>query len=232
MTAPGAHGWESLRADLLARIRAREWPQGGMIPGEEQLARDYGVARATVNRALQALAEAGLVERRKRAGTRVAALPVRRARLEIAVIRQEVEARGAAYGFRLLSDAGAPLPEEVAGAMHLPAGAAMRHLRTLHLADGGPHAFEDRWLDPLALPDPPGDFGGLSANEWLVAHVPFVSGRIAFLAEPAPGAVAAALEVAAGVALLVTERTTFGPGGAITHVRLWHRPGHRVETTL
>ena len=227
-----AHGWESLREALHARIRAREWPQGGLIPGEEQLARDYGVARATVNRALQALAEAGVVERRKRAGTRVAALPVRRARLEIPVIRQEVEARGAAYAFRLLADAEAPAPDGVADAMHLPPGARLRHLVTLHLADGAPQAFEERWLDPAMLAEPPGDFGGLSANEWLVAHVPFVSGRLAFLAAAAPPEVAAALEMAPGAALLVTERVTFGPQGAITHVRLWHRPGHRVETTL
>ncbi len=227
-----AHGWESLREALHARIRAREWPQGALIPGEEQLARDYGVARATVNRALQALAEAGVVERRKRAGTRVAALPVRRARLEIPVIRQEVEGRGAAYAFRLLADATAPAPPAVAQAMQAAAGRMMRHLVTLHLADGAPQAFEDRWLDPEALPEPPGDFAGLSANEWLVAHVPFVSGRLAFLAAAAPAEVAAALGVEGGAALLVSERTTFGPSGAITHVRLWHRPGHRVETTL
>ncbi len=227
-----AHGWESLREALHARIRAREWPQGALIPGEEQLARDYGVARATVNRALQALAEAGVVERRKRAGTRVAALPVRRARLEIPVIRQEVEARGATYGFRLLADGPVPVPDAVATAMQLPPGARLRHLVTLHLADGQPQALEERWLDPASLPEPPGDFAGLSANEWLVAHVPFVHGSLAFLAAPAPAAAAMALGVAEGTALLVTERTTFGPSGAITHVRLWHRPGHRVETTL
>ncbi len=76
-------GWEALRETFAGRIRAREWPPGALIPPETQLAADYGVARATVNRALQSLAEDGLIERRKRAGTRVAELPARRARLEI-----------------------------------------------------------------------------------------------------------------------------------------------------
>ncbi len=226
-----SHGWEDLRAIIGARIRDREWPPGSLIPAEAQLAADYGVARATVNRALQSLAEDGLIERRKRAGTRVAELPARRARLEIAVIRKEVEARGAVYSHRISHDATEPLPADLAARMQLAAGLPLRHLVTLHLADGAPHAHEDRWLNMAALPGAP-DFGALSVNEWLVAHVPFQGGTLAFLAAPAGPQVAIALQVPEGAALLMTERMTFGPGGAITHVQLWHRPGHRVETTL
>lgn len=225
-------GWEDLRAAMGERIRAREWAPGGLIPNEAQLAADYGVARATVNRALQSLAEDGVIERKKRAGTRVAALPARRARLEIPVIRLEVEASGARYGFRVLSDA-------VEGADHgllgQPQGAALRHITTLHLSDGQPQAYEDRWLNMAALPEPlreQTDFGGLSVNEWLVANVPFLGGELAFLAAAAGKVEAEALGLPAGTALLVTERVTYGPEGGITFVRLWHRPGYRVETKL
>ena len=103
-------GWEGVRAEVLRRIRARDWPPGALIPGEEALAEEFGVARATVNRALTALAEAGVIERKKRAGTRVAELPVRRARLEIPVIRLDVLGRGLAYDFKLLADRLAPAP--------------------------------------------------------------------------------------------------------------------------
>lgn len=222
-------GWEGLRGAFAERIRSREWAPGALIPGEAQLATDYGVARATVNRALQSLADDGLIERRKRAGTRVAELPARRARLEIPVIRLEVEARGLPYAFRILHDADEPLPADIAAALSGPA--TLRHLHTLHLAGGQPHAFEDRWLNMAALPFVP-NLSQVSLNEWLVANVPFQGGALAFLAAPAPAMVAAALGVSEGEALLVTERMTFGPTGAITHVRLWHRPGHRVETQL
>jgi hypothetical protein len=47
-------GWEDIRAEVLRRIRARDWPPGALIPGEEALAAEFGVARATVNRALRA----------------------------------------------------------------------------------------------------------------------------------------------------------------------------------
>lgn len=224
-------GWEEIRDSVRERIRVREWAPGALIPGEERLAADYGVARATVNRAIRALAEAGLVERRKRAGTRVAELPTRRARLEIPVIRREVEGQGRIYAFRLLSARPGGLPAEVAARLDLPAGHAALAIETLHLADGRPHAHEARWLNPAAVPPLP-DFARISVNEWLVANVPVVSGEVVFLAEAALPAAAAALAIAPGAPVLVTERTTAGPDGPITFVRLSHVPGHRVNLRL
>ena len=225
-------GWEYVRAEVLRRIRARDWPPGALIPGEEALAEEFGVARATVNRALTALAEAGVVERKKRAGTRVAELPVRRARLDIPVIRLDVLARGLAYGFDLLADQITPAPVPVTARLGLPEGASMRYLETLHLAGGRPYVLESRWLNPACLPSPPPDFATVSANEWLVTHVSLVSGDIAFTAEPASPREAEVLGVPPGTALLVAERTTHGTGGPVTLVRLAHAPGHRVSMTF
>jgi GntR family histidine utilization transcriptional repressor len=225
-------GWEMIRTEVLRRIRARDWPPGALIPGEETLAEEFGVARATVNRALTALAEAGVIERKKRAGTRVAELPVRRARLDIPVIRLDVESRGQAYGFELLADRIAPAPVPVSARLGLPEGASMRYLETLHLADGRPYVFETRWLNPAVLPDPAPDFAATSANEWLVMQVSLVSGDIAFTAESAIGREAEVLGVAAGTALLVAERTTHGTAGPVTLVRLAHAPGHRVQMSF
>ncbi|MFC3117536.1 GntR family transcriptional regulator [Jhaorihella thermophila] len=78
-------------------------PAIGSPPHEADLARELGCARATVNRALRAVAEDGLIERRRRAGSRVALHPVRKARLDIPVIRVEVESRGLPYHFSLTS---------------------------------------------------------------------------------------------------------------------------------
>lgn len=225
-------GWEEIRAEVLRRIRARDWPPGALIPGEEALAEEFGVARATVNRALTALAEAGVIERRKRAGTRVAELPVRRARLEIPVIRLDVLGRGLAYGFKLLADRVEPAPVPIAARLGLPEGQPMRYLETLHLAGGRPFLLETRWLNPAVLPDPPPDFAAVSANEWLVTHVSLVSGDIAFTAEPATPREAEVMGLAPGTALLIAERTTQGVAGPVTFVRLAHAPGHRVAMTF
>jgi GntR family histidine utilization transcriptional repressor len=232
MTARPPRGWEGVRAEVLARIRAGLWRPGQPIPGEEALARELGVARATVNRALQALAEAGVVERRRRAGSRVAPLPVRRAAFAIPVIRAEVEARGAAHTHRLLACAPLPPPAEVAARLRLAPDAPLWRVETLHLADGRPFAHEGRWLNPAVLPAPPPDFAAISANEWLVGHVPLVEGDITLSAEPAGAAEAAALDLPPGTAVFVTERTTFGPAGGVTWVRLTHAPGYRLRTEL
>lgn len=225
-------GWEAIRAEVLRRIRARDWPPGALIPGEEALAEEFGVARATVNRALTALAEAGVIERKKRAGTRVAELPVRRARLEIPVIRLDVLGRGLPYDFKLLADCLAAAPVPVTARLGLPEGQPLRHLETLHLAGGRPFVLETRWLNPAILPSPPPDFAAISVNEWLVTHVSLVSGDIAFMAEPASPREAEVMGVPTGTALLVAERTTHGTAGPVTLVRLAHAPGHRVTMTF
>jgi GntR family histidine utilization transcriptional repressor len=225
-------GWEEIRAEVLTRIRTHRWPPGEIIPTEEVLAQEFACARATVNRALRELAQAGVLERRRRAGTRVAMLPVRKATLDIPVIRQEVAARGQVYAFRLLAQSVTLPPMAVAARLGHAAGKSMLHMQTLHLADGRAHVLEDRWLNPDALPNPMPDFAAVSANEWLVAHIAFAAGDIAFSAEPASTAEAALLSVAPGAALFITERCTWGTDAPITWVRLAHAPGYRLQTLL
>ena len=225
-------GWESIRAEVLNRIQSRIWPPGSPIPSEKILAAEFGCARATVNRALRELAGQGVLERKRKAGTRVAALPVRKATLDITVIRHDITARGQSHSFRVLSQGLAHPPVAVAARLGLPERMWMIHLQTLHLADGKPWLFEDRWLNPAILPDPAPDFTQISANEWLVAHIAYATGDIAFFAEPASPAEAAALDVPVATALFIIERCTWHPDHPITWVRLSHRPGYRLQTQL
>ena len=224
-------GWEDIRREVLARIRSRAWPLGALIPTEATLAQEFGVARATVNRALSELARSGVLERKRKAGTRVAALPVRKATLDIPVIRAEVEARGEAYSLRLLRCKLAQPPVPVLARLGQDVG-DMLHVETLHLASGRGFVLEDRWLNPAILPTPLPDFAAISANEWLVAHISYASGDISFCAEAASDAAAAALGVAQGSAVFVTERCTWAPDAPITWVRLIHAPGYRLSTVL
>lgn len=225
-------GWEGIRDEVLRRIRARDWAPGATIPTEEQLAAEFGCARATVNRALRELAEAGVLERRRKAGTRVALHPVRKATLDIPVTRLEVEGRGQTYGFRLLHQAQETPPVPVASRLGLAPGVPLVHLETLHLADGRPFLYEDRWLNPAVLPDPGPDFTRISANEWLVGHVPYTTGDIAFSAANASAGEAAILGLAPGAALFIVDRTTWTELTPITSVRLAYAPGYRLHTLV
>ena len=70
-----------IREAIRARIVAGEWKLGELIPGEVDFAEQYGCSRTTVNRALQALAEEGIVERKRKGGTRVRPMPLPQAQV-------------------------------------------------------------------------------------------------------------------------------------------------------
>ncbi len=224
--------WEEIRGEVQRRIRLRLWLPGAVIPTEEALASEFGCARATVSRALRELAEAGVLERRRKSGTRVALHPVRKATLDIAVTRLEGEARGQAHGYHLIEAAIGAAPIAVASTLGLAQGAGWLHLRSLHLADGRPYLYEDRWLNPAVLLDPAPDFSKVSANEWLVSNVSYARGDIAFSAASASVAEAEVLDVTVGAALFITERCTWGEAAAITWVRLAYAPGYRLHTAV
>ncbi|TNF61342.1 MAG: GntR family transcriptional regulator, partial [Rhodobacteraceae bacterium] len=142
-----ALGWQDVQAEALRRIRDREWPPGALIPAEADLARELGCARATVNRALQALAEEGWIERRRRAGSRVALTPERRAQVSIPLIRQEIAARGMTPAHRVLTHGPRDMDPAMRRDLGLSPSAPTWFTRTLYLADGDPHAHEARWVN-------------------------------------------------------------------------------------
>ena len=59
--------------DLMQRIAAGKYPVGSLLPKEIDLSAQYGISRHTMREALRRLHEAGLVSRRRRAGTEVVA---------------------------------------------------------------------------------------------------------------------------------------------------------------
>ncbi|MEM7521369.1 MAG: GntR family transcriptional regulator [Pseudomonadota bacterium] len=233
MTAPSLHNWQSVQAEVLRRIHAREWKPGDLIPNEADLAVEFGCARTTVNRALRAIAATGLLDRRRKAGTRIAVQPVAKATLNIAVIRSEVEERGQVYGYNLISRVLCRPPgtvrETFRGALDRP----LLHVAALHLADGAPYAFEDRWIDPDMVPGAlKENFATISANEWLLTHTPYTHGEIVFGAACATHKEAALLDCPTYSALFTIDRVTWDGDNTLTKVRLLFAPGHQMRAAL
>ena len=218
-------GYRAVKADLLARIRAGEWAPGARIPDEIDLAGAFGCARATVNRALRELAEDGVVERRRKAGTFVAENRARPARVEIPLIDREIAAQGRAYGYRLLARQEAVPPPEIAGRLELRREETALHVLCLHLGDGVPWQLEDRWINLATVPVArEAAFDAIGPNAWLVREIPFTDAEHAFGAQNAGAAEAAHLGILPGDALFVVERRTWLQGRVVTFVRLM-RPG-------
>lgn len=223
--------WQSVRAEALRRISAREWPPGGQIPNEADLAAEFGCARATVNRALRDLAEAGYLERRRKGGTRVPLTPVRKATFAISIIRHDVEGRGQVYDYKLLSDKLAPAPPAISAALKLKPAVQLRAVTALHLASGQPFCLERRWINPACV-GPQVQFDSISANEWLVRNLAFSGGGVGFYAVPADAELAGLLDCAPGAALFAIDRTTFSDAQPITAVTLTYATGYRMVTEI
>ena len=168
-----------IRQSILERIQKGEWGLGDLIPGEASLAEEYGCARTTINRALQGLADEGLVVRKRKGGTRVCNMPVRQARFDIPIVREQVEAFGGHYRHQVLRKVEKVPPLSVRTRLGLEKGTKALQLDTVHLADGRPFAYEARWVNLKVVPQMrSAPFDDVSANEWLVqthAEVPFLS---------------------------------------------------------
>lgn len=60
-----------LAAALRARIAAGEWPAGALLPSQARIGHEYGVGKATVQAAVNALRAEGLVDVERGTGIRV-----------------------------------------------------------------------------------------------------------------------------------------------------------------
>jgi len=222
--------FRDIRDALRARIVARDWPPGALIPSEADLAQEYTCARATVNRAMRELAEEGLIERRRKSGTRVRDVPRRQASFEVPVVRREIEATGARYAYTLISRSVELAPDWLRARLNLDDKTRVLHLICMHFAEGLPYQHEDRWINLTALAQAEqADFSQAGPNEWLLATVPYTDAEISFSAISADQDLARHLGCAPGDALFVAERMTAFQGQSITYVQLVHQRGHQLR---
>ncbi len=225
--------WQEVHDEALGRIHRREWLPGALIPNEAELAEELGCARATVNRALRALAQAGWLERRRKAGTRVAQTPQRQAQLAIPIIRQEIENLGQRFSHRVLLRKQGPLPKPVQATLDLPGTARVEQLRTLYMADDRAYALENRWVHLRAAPGfAEADLDQISPNEWLVLNAPFAHGTFDYSATAATREEASHLDCPPNTPVMTLERCTFSPTAPVTHVKLTYAPGYRLHLSI
>jgi len=223
--------YKEVKSDILAKIVKGDWGPGDLVPNEVDLALTYGCARATVNRAMRELADDGIIERRRKAGTRVRMTPVRQARFDIPVVRDEIEEKGGEYRYSLVSSKVAVAPDWLRARIQLPVDGKALHLVCMHYADGIPYEHEDRWINLSALPAAENaDFSQECPTEWLLATIPFSKAEINLSAGLADQKLSDYLACSVGDPVFLAERSTWWEGDAVTYVRLSYRPGYRLTT--
>jgi len=225
--------FRDVKESVLRRIRDKTWAPGSIMPGEVELAAEFGCARATVNRAMRELAEEGILERKRKAGTRVNTAPVRLAKFAIPLIRIEIEASGARYRYVLVNRQILVAPGWLRARLRLQPDARVLHLQCMHYAANAPFQFEDRWINISAVPQvEQADFTKTGPNEWLVDQVPFTDGELSFTAAGADARLADFLSVPVGEPTFTAERTTWLDQSAVTFARMSFARGYRMTTLL
>ncbi len=225
--------FRNVAAEIMRRITTGPWGPGTLLPGDVELAKEFGCSRTTINRAMREIADLGLLDRRRKSGTRVRNSPLREVRFEIPQIRAEIEGSGCSYRYALIERTALPTPEWLRSRMGLPvlAPAPAIHVVCVHHANGEPFQLEDRWINASALPEAmEQDFIAVGPNDWLVATVPFSQVEASFFAARAGTLDATHLGTEVGDPVFIAERNTWWQGVPITHVRLSYRPGYRMTS--
>jgi GntR family transcriptional regulator, histidine utilization repressor len=222
-------GFRDIKREVFRRIRNNEWGPGTLLPGEVDLAVEFGCARATVNRAMQELSDDGIIERRRKGGSRVKLAPSRQVTFEIPLIRAEVEGRGAEYRYQLISDAIEHAPDWLADRFGIASSISVRHIECLHYANQSPFQYEDRWINLSAVPRAElADFSSISPNEWLVSEVPYTNAEVRFSATRADTKISTLLQTVAGEPIFLSERSTWLSQTPVTNVRLYFTPAYQM----
>jgi GntR family transcriptional regulator len=163
---PGQSRYAALAGALRQRVVDGEWPPGTALPAETTLSTEHGVALGTLRRALELLAEQGLIERHHGKGTFV------RGGLSGAPMLRFFRF-GAGDGevprSRILSRQRVLASPEVARRLGVGRGDPVLRLQRLRSLGGHPRLLEEIWL-----PLPPFDaLLEIPAAEWDDLLYPF-----------------------------------------------------------
>jgi GntR family histidine utilization transcriptional repressor len=219
---------DRIKGDIEARIASGEWRPGFRIPFEHELVAQYGCARATVGSALTALGRAGMIERRRKAGSFVAHPQIHAAVLDIPDIGAAIAMRTGSYRFEGILPETASMMSQTAG---FGAGIPLRAVSGIHHGGDGPFACESRLINLDAVPEArDADFAKHPPGTWLLDHVAWSEARHRISAVGADPDVARMLDVPHHTPCLLVERWTWRTGVPITYARQIFR-GDRYDLT-
>ena len=231
---PGQSRYAALASVLKGRIVAGEWPPGSALPAEQMLAAEHGVALGTLRRALELLAEQGMIERLHGRGTFVKA---GMAGATMMRFFRFGEGTGEVPVSRIASRQVLTAPAEVARRLGLGRGDDALRLHRVRLFSGQPCVLEEIWLKLQAfgaLVDLPiSDWGNLlypMYAEKFGVHVHRVMDEISFSLLTAPQA--RYLDLPAGHPCALVTRNAYDLTGNCIEVRFTRGDAHAFHYSV
>ncbi|MED6315942.1 MAG: UTRA domain-containing protein [Pseudomonadota bacterium] len=229
--------YQRIKNAILDNIHSGKWQAGSAISTEMALATEFGVSRMTVNRALKELSEERVLERRQGSGTFVAQQQFNHTFVEVRNIAEDLKSANRDYEAKVVSKravTAAMLDDELRRKFGIDEMATVTHtdasdtpvlyeVKIIHVADGQPIQFEERWVDAKKVPEfIEQNFTVVNTSDYLVAKIPLESGSYTIRALAAPNEVADALQIAPQSPTLVLRRQTYSAGQVVTFVKMWH----------
>ena len=214
---------------IVTRIAAGEWPPGRRLPSENDLVRDLGVSRMTINRALRELSIEGVIVRLQGVGSFVAEPKPYSELLEVHNIADEIVQRGHSYTALVVLAALETAAPHVADALGVPLSAPVFHSIIVHHENGVPVQLEDRFVNPAAAPDYlEHDFTMITPNAVLSRAAPL--GEVEHIVEAILPAAweSRLLALSSAEPCLLIRRRTWSNDVAVTTARLLY-PGARYR---
>lgn len=222
---------------LRNRIYGGELSAGDLVPGEQDLCTEFDVSRITAKRALNELADAGLVIRERGKGTRVVKRPPPPAiTSSIEGWLENISLMGIATEARVLEFGYVPASEDIGSALHIEQGAEVQRAVRVRILDGEPMSFLVTYV-----PQEIGrqyDRDDLNARPLLHllerAGVEVASARQTISATVADPDVAAALSIHAGAPLIEVRRVVRDSSDRpVEYIRALYRPDlYRFEMSM
>lgn len=221
--------FQNIKNYLLAEIQAGNWKEGDAIPSEQALAKQFGVSRMTVNRAVRALTDEQILSRIQGSGTYVAQHKYQATLVEIRSIAEEVRGRGHQHRSELHLLERSKASEHLAPPFGVKPGHPLFHSVIVHFENDIPIQVEDRWVNPDVAPDyMQQDFSTITPNEYLMAAAPLQGVNYSIEALIPPRDIAEMLAISQKEPCLVLKRRTLSKGQAASVVTMWH-PGSRYQ---
>jgi len=144
--------YQQIKDTIRRKIDSGRWQPGERTPSENQLVRELGVSRMTVNRALRELTQEGRLKRVHGVGTFVAEHRNHASLVELQDIAEESKAQGRAHRAEVLLLAKETASADVASLMELEPQSAVYHVTLLHFQDEVAIQLEDRYVNPILDP--------------------------------------------------------------------------------
>ncbi|PIG09021.1 histidine utilization repressor [Comamonas sp. 26] len=226
-----APAFQRIKDYVLQQIHSGQWQEGDSIPSEASLAKQFNVARMTVNRALKELSEAQTLLRVQGSGTFVAQQKYQSTLVQLRNIADEIEARGHQHKGVLQRLERFKPDTALLRHFELEGPHGLFHSVVVHYENDVPIQVEDRYVNPLVAPEYMSqDFGRQTPNAYLTRVAPVQGVQFSIEASQPSAEIAELLQIEAQEPCLVLRRRTRSYGQVASVSALWH-PASRYQFT-